>query len=72
MNEMKVESDAVTIGEWIGFMIMLAIPLVGFIVLIVYAISNTAKESMKTFAKATLIIYGIGILLYMFLLGIIL
>lgn len=70
MNELKIESDAVTIGEWVGFMILLAIPVVGFVMVIVYAISNTAKESMITFAKATLVMYGIVAFLYVFLLSV--
>ncbi len=59
----------VKVGEWIGTMILLSIPIVGFILLIVWAFGNK-KPSKANWAKAKLLLALIisGIIIITFLL----
>jgi hypothetical protein len=52
-----------TIGEWIITFIISYIPLVGFIMLFVWAFSYGTHPSKKTWAQATLIMFVIMIIL---------
>ncbi|UCH64885.1 MAG: hypothetical protein JSW63_09705 [Ignavibacterium sp.] len=52
-----------TIGEWIVTFIISYIPLVGFIMLFVWAFSYGTHPSKKTWAQATLIMLVIMIIL---------
>ncbi|ART75029.1 hypothetical protein B4U37_02760 [Sutcliffiella horikoshii] len=58
------DTSEVTIGTWIVVLILIAIPFVGFIVLLVLAFGDH-NESLKNFAKATLILLVIGFFLTM-------
>lgn len=58
------DESEVTIGTWIVVLILIAIPFVGFIVLLVLAFGDH-NESLKNFAKATLILLVIGFFLTM-------
>ncbi|WP_222927477.1 hypothetical protein [Sutcliffiella horikoshii] len=58
------DASEVTIGTWIVVLILIAIPFVGFIVLLVLAFGDH-NESLKNFAKATLILLVIGFFLTM-------
>ncbi len=60
MNENKTMS----VGDWIITMIVTAIPLVGFIMLFVWAFSSGTDLSKKNWAKAALIFYAIIMVLY--------
>ncbi|MDA9316959.1 dolichyl-diphosphooligosaccharide--protein glycosyltransferase subunit 2 [Polaribacter sp.] len=60
MNENKTMS----VGDWIITMIVTAIPLVGFIMLFVWAFSSGTNLSKKNWAKAALIFYAIIMVLY--------
>jgi hypothetical protein len=60
MNENKTMS----VGDWIITMIVTAIPLVGFIILFVWAFSSGTNLSKKNWAKAALIFYAIIMVLY--------
>ena len=55
----NTEYKALTIGDWIITLILLAIPLVNIIMLIVWAASSVTHPSKKSFAQATLIVYGV-------------
>jgi hypothetical protein len=52
-----------TIGEWVVTFIISYIPLVGFIMLFVWAFSYGTHPSKKTWAQATLIMFVIMIIL---------
>jgi len=52
-----------SIGDWIITFIITYIPLVGFIMLFVWAFGDGTHPSKKTWAQATLIIMVIGIIL---------
>lgn len=55
----NTEYKALTIGDWIITLILLAIPLVNIIMLIVWAASSGTHPSKKSFAQAALIVYGV-------------
>ena len=60
-----------TIGEWIITFIITYIPLVGLIMLFVWAFGGGAHPSKKTWAQASLIMMVIGIILAIIFFGII-
>ena len=53
----------VTLGEWIVTIIITAIPLVGLIMLFVWAFGDGTNPSKKTWAQAYLIMMLVGIVL---------
>lgn len=53
----------VTIGDWIITMILMCIPLVNFIMLLVWAFSSSTPVSKANWAKAALIFMVIGFVL---------
>jgi len=53
----------VTVGDWVVTLIILAIPLVNLIMLIVWAFSSSTPKSKSNFAKASLIMMLIGLVL---------
>lgn len=53
----------VSIGNWIITLILTSIPLVGFIMLLVWAFGNNTPVSKSNYAKATLIMMVIGLIL---------
>ena len=52
-----------SIGDWIITFIITYIPLVGFIMLFVWAFGDGTHPSKKTWAQATLIMMVVGIIL---------
>lgn len=60
-----------SIGAWVGTLILTAIPIVGFICLIVWAVSSSPeKRSRKNWAIAQFILMLIGIVLTIILVAI--
>jgi fatty acid desaturase len=55
--------STVSIGDWIITYILMAIPLVNIIMLFVWAFGSNTPESKANWAKASLIIYLITIIL---------
>ena len=55
--------NEVSIGEWMITILITAIPLIGLIMLFVWAFGDTANPSKKNWATATLIWYAIAIVL---------
>lgn len=53
----------VSIGDWIVTMILMMIPLINFIMLLVWAFSGGTPKSKSNWAKATLIFMLLGIVL---------
>lgn len=51
-------------GEWLWSSIVAAIPIVGFIVLLVWAFGGGTKLSKRNWARANLILYAIVVVLY--------
>ena len=52
-----------SIGNWIGWFLILAIPLVGFVFMIIWAVDKS-NPNRRNFILASLILYGILIALY--------
>jgi len=55
------EDRTITVGDWLITLILLAIPVVNFIMLIIWAVGDTTPLSKRNYAKATLILIAIGI-----------
>lgn len=51
-----------TLGQWVGTILLSCIPCVGLILLIVWAVSSS-NETKQTWARAMLIVNVIGIVL---------
>ena len=60
------ENKAMSVGDWIITFIVTEIPLVGFILLFVWAFGSDTNLSKKNWAKALLIFYVILIVLWIF------
>ena len=59
----------ISIGEWVITIIIIAIPIVGFIMLFVWGFGSNTQPSKANWAKATLIMIGISIVLSFLFLG---
>ena len=71
MDQVSGSYQPMTIGDWIITFIITYIPLVGFIMLFVWAFGGDTHPSKKTWAQATLIIFAISIVLVIIFAGII-
>ncbi len=60
-----------SIGDWLITFIITYIPLVGFIMLFIWAFGDGTHPSKKTWAQATLIVMVAGIILAIIFFGII-
>ena len=58
------ENKAMSVGEWMVTMLVTAIPLVGFIMLFVWAFSDGTNPNKKSWARASLVFFAIIIVLY--------
>ena len=65
MNEQKIPS----VGDWMITLLILSIPLVNFIVLLVWAFSSGTDPIKANFSKAALLWLLIIMLLYVLFLG---
>ena len=61
--------NPISVGEWIITTIILAIPIIGFIMLFVWGFGSNTQPSKANWAKAALIMMGIGIVLSFLFLG---
>lgn len=60
-----------TVGQWLVTMLLMILPIVNLILLIMWAVSDTENRNRSNWAKAYLIMLGIGLcfsLLYLVLL----
>lgn len=57
-------SSEISFGEWFLTLFLVAIPLVGIVLLFVWAFSSTTNPSKANWAKASLAWAAIGIVLY--------
>jgi len=57
------ENTTVSVGNWIGTFILSAIPIVGLVLLFVWAFGSNTIQSKKNWARAALILALIGIVL---------
>ena len=59
-NYVHPNDQTVSVGDWFVTMLLTGIPLVGFIMLLVWAFGGGAKESKKNYARAALIFALVG------------
>ncbi len=71
MDQPGTNYTPMTIGDWIITFIITYIPLVGFIMLFVWAFGDGTHPSKKTWAQALLIMIAISIVLAIVFFGII-
>jgi len=70
LNQFQQTSEKpVSVGDWMVTILLMAIPLVGFIMLFVWAFGGNTPASKANWAKATLIWMLIGIVLFIALWG---
>jgi len=63
MSDNSVSSETVSLGDWIVTMILSGIPIVGLIMILVWAFGGGAKPSKKNYARALIIMAIVGIVL---------
>ena len=68
VNELP-KYNPISVGEWVITTIILAIPIIGFIMLFVWGFGSNTQPSKANWAKATLIMIGISIVLSFLFLG---
>ena len=51
------ETQPVSVGGWIGVMLLSCLPLINLIMLFVWAFSSSTKKSLKNYARAALIMF---------------
>nr|WP_302856560.1 zinc ribbon domain-containing protein [uncultured Ruminococcus sp.] len=51
------ETQPVSVGGWIGVMLLSCLPIVNLIMLFVWAFSSSTKKSLKNYARAALIMF---------------
>lgn len=62
------KAPIVKTGDWVLTILISSIPLVGLIMLIVWAVDKEGNQNKSNWAKATLIWYGIGLAFVIFIL----
>ena len=63
MDQQGTSYTPMTIGDWIITLIITYIPLIGFIMLFVWAFGDGTHPSKKTWAQALLIMVAVSIIL---------
>ena len=70
MNDNYRNTDEVmSVGKWIGVMLVLAIPIVNIIMYIIWAFSSSTNPNLSNFCKATLLLGLIGGFIALFFAG---
>ncbi|MDG1279456.1 MAG: hypothetical protein P8O16_19445 [Algoriphagus sp.] len=67
----EFKKPPVTLGDWIISVIVTKIPLIGFIMLIVWAVDKNTEPNKANWAKAELIVKLIGFLIVIIFIAII-
>lgn len=61
----NANAPVISLGEWIITLIVLAIPLVGLIMMLVWAFSSGTNPNKQNFCRASLLFAVIAIVLFM-------
>ncbi len=67
--EYQENNKPMGVGDWVLTIFLTGIPLVGFIMLIIWAVSKEAPVSKSNWAKAMLIFYVIGFIFVLLFYG---
>lgn len=62
-NGMNSNNEPVSVGDWMVTMIIFAIPIVGLVMMFVWAFGDGTNPSKKNYCRAALIMAAIGIVL---------
>ncbi len=62
-------APVMSFGEWLGALIIMIIPVLNFIMLIVWVTEQNTNPNKVNWAKATLVIIGIQLVMTMFFVG---
>jgi len=67
-----MDNRVVSVGNWVVVFILMCIPIVNFIMLLVWAFGSGAPQSQANFAKAYLLLMliGVGLLILLLMLGV--
>ncbi|MEO6053171.1 MAG: hypothetical protein ABIP97_04090 [Chthoniobacterales bacterium] len=57
------ENQEITVGQWIITFILQAIPIVGIVMIIIWAIGNNVPVSKRNYARAILILLAVVIVI---------
>ena len=63
--ENEIQYQPMSIGDWIITGIIFAIPIIGFVMLFVWAFGSKTQPSKASWAKAALIFIGISIVIWL-------
>jgi uncharacterized membrane protein len=58
------EVEPVSLGDWILTLVVLAIPIAGFVMMLVWGFSSGTNPSKQNFCRASLILYLIAIVIF--------
>jgi hypothetical protein len=58
-----MSNNNISVAKWLGIMVLLMIPLVNLIMLFVWAFGRDSRPVLKNYARANLILLGIGIII---------
>lgn len=58
-------APVMSLKDWVISVLISFIPVIGFIMLLVWAFSDSTNPNKKNWAKATLIIFAAGFVLYL-------
>ncbi|MEQ8525793.1 hypothetical protein [Gracilimonas sp.] len=58
-------APVMSLKDWVISVLISFIPVIGFIMLLVWAFSDSTNPNKKNWAKATLIIFAVGFVLYL-------
>jgi len=61
--------NPMSIGDWLITSFIFAIPIVGFVMLFVWGFGSNTQPSKANWAKATLIVIGISIVIFLLFFG---
>lgn len=61
--QMPVDNSVMSVGDWVITMLIVAIPLVGIVMLFIWAFGDNTNQNKANFAKAYLIWIAISIAL---------
>lgn len=53
-----------TMGQWIGTLVILMIPLVNIIFMLIWAFKKNVNRNKKNYSRAMIVVTGVGIVLY--------
>jgi len=63
IDKIENEFNPMSVGDWVLVIFLTGLPIIGLILLFVWAFSDNQNQSKSNYAKAMLIWYAIGIAL---------